>query len=398
MYLGLELLGADVRYCEAAPAALGGSAAIDVKRLELATLPPVLAEAERSLRVLGPPLQTGVLLDAEHHLQRGTWEWPKRYAEVFDPLRSTKANPRAMSIAVAYATPPSVCRGLSKLIPIRAPAASGATAPQPSIYALEAPFALALELLASRQVELPATLVLITPGIGGSELTRLALAADGPNLRLEVRAFAELPAEIATIGEYLADRIAAVFDAADENPRCFAAEDGLTALPAEFAALGGAAFEGRTLVSGDAFALGAARYAAIRENEISGLRQRVLTMHRLAPRPVGLIGANQAGEGVWRLLFPAGQPYDDRQPRIAAIAATSGTLMLAEIAAPPELPPPWLWHSDWPQWRVIVHTARYIGRAPAAGHQLQLKRDKPQGISIWTGTEYTAQWIAAGGT
>jgi hypothetical protein len=187
-----------------------------------------------------------------------------------------------------------------------------------------------------------------------------------------------------------------LFQAAGESAACFVAEESLAALPAELATVGGVAFDRHSPLAEETWLLGAIRYAAIRQSAVSGLSQKALAIQRLAPRPVGIVGKNQSGEHVWRLLFLAGQTYDVLPPPLAASTATAGMLMLAEIAAPPATPPAWLWQSDWQEWRLIVHTACRIPRAAAAGQLLQLKRDKPSGRCIWKpeGDEFTAQWVA----
>jgi hypothetical protein len=272
----------------------------------------------------------------------------------------------------------------------------GGGARQPKIHACEAPIAVALELLASGQLALPAHVLLVTPGIDGSELTSLAIAAEGPALRLQVQGFVEIPAAASLAGNPLADSIAALLQSTGENPQCWVAAECSALLPSEFATLGGSVFERRLAVSAETWLLGALRYAAIREGDVSGLSQKALNIHRLAPRPVGIIGKNQGGEYVWRLLLPDGQPYEELPPPLAASAASAGMLMLAEIAAPPAAPPPWLWQSDWHQWRLIVHAACRIPRASSAGLLLQVRRDKPSGRCIWKpeGDEFTAKWVA----
>ena len=387
MYLGLDLLAADVRYCEATPAALRSAAPLNVKRLELTPQSPLLVEAEQSLRVPSPPQDTNaVFKDAERPSAQRSWA--RRYTDALAPLRSVSPE-STVGLAIAYATPPSICQGLSALLP-------GEGTRQRIIHACEAPIAAALELLASGRLVLPAQAAFVTPGINGSELTSLNLAADGTTLRLEVQGFLEIPAQTSLAGGALSERIAALFQAAGESAACFVAEESLAALPAELAAVGGVAFDRHTPLAEETWLLGAIRYAAIRQSAVSGLSQKALAIQRLAPRPVGIVGKNQSGEHVWRLLFPAGQTYDDLPPPLAASAATAGMLMLAEIAAPPGAPPAWLWQSDWHHWRLIVHTACRISRAAAAGQRLQFKRDKPSGRCIWKpeGDEFTAQWVA----
>jgi hypothetical protein len=316
----------------------------------------------------------------------------RRYAEAFAPFRSLAADVRSIGLATAYATPPIVCQGLSALFAQRDRSAT-ATKPR-RILACEAPFALVLELLATKQVSVPGDLMLLTPGIGAVEMTSLRLTAEGGDLRIAICNFLEIPTAPGELPKSFLHRLNAFYVASDlTGASRIATAEALTAQPP-------AASEPSTLyanpwqvVPDEAIAWGAARYAAIHDKVPSGTGFRGLSIERLAARPAGIVGSNRAGAGAWRMLYSAGQSYEEPIPALIAPAAAGGVLVLAELARATQRAPLWLSQADWETAELVVHATCRAPRPSSAGPQsLQLKRSRPSGLCIWSGNEFSAQW------
>ncbi|CAN5914530.1 hypothetical protein BH23PLA1_BH23PLA1_36360 [soil metagenome] len=330
--------------------------------------------------------------------------------QLADPLVARQDPESQLVLVYPYRMPPILHRYLPILfgqepLKIRADHAPGRP------VGLEAPVALAIEATVRRACPLPADLLLLTGSGSTRELTRAVITIESatdsspPRLRVQVLACFALETPEQIEAARLADQIrgpdaSLIADAYASSD----AADLLSALDLD-AQQHLSVPERAPADQTQALTLGAVRYAGLRSEVghqlLDALAESIEVQH-VSSNPLGVVGKNRQGEGIWYRLFPplmtlptswAPVQSDEEGPK------DRDKLLLAECLSPAHRHRQWLHQEHWEaaalsfhEWRRATKTSSMNPEPRAGLHAWSFQyrgreKDARSGQLHWT-TQY----------
>jgi hypothetical protein len=270
-----------------------------------------------------------------------------------------------VGISHPYALSPATRRALSALAdgvkPVRARRRSGrdvshvdleSDGDTPRLCALETPLAVALELAATKQVEMPSVLVIVSPGSSGHEVTVIDVRRTVESLKLSVTGFGQLSQTSLSVQHLTAWNCGTRIDA---SAIVHVGDD--AADPAKQIS---ELLKTPNVISATEFdaAAGVARYAVLcdkRNLKLAGTTISGLDCRLIAPHAIGICCRSES-EGdsdiYWCPVIEARAPLSDQEIAVRLGMPFPDEIVLAECVSSTRDPQTWVvglqdlrWHS-----------------------------------------------------